>query len=69
MNLTFCKPQTKIIEVMPASNPNKVCKRISEINNLNYKLIETKNVDENKKNLGDIDLSLNELKENLKYFI
>jgi len=69
MNLTFCKPQTKIIEVMPASNPNKVCKRISEINNLNYKLIETKKVDENKKNLGDIDLSLNELKENLKYFI
>lgn len=69
MNVTFCKPQTKIIEVMPNTNPNKVCKRISEINNLNYKLIETKEVDENKKKLGDIDLSLSDLKENLKYFI
>jgi len=69
MNLTFCKPLTKVIEVKPVVHPNVVSKRISEINNLNYRLIETKKVDENEKILGDIILPLNELKNNLKDFI
>ena len=62
MNLTFCNPNTKVIEVKPIFHPNAVSKRISEINNLNYKLIETKKVEENTKDLGDIFLSLDELK-------
>ena len=69
MNLTFCKPHTKVIEVKPAFHPNAVSERISEINNLSYKLIETKTVEENTKKLGDIFLSLSELKNSLKNFI
>jgi len=69
MNLVFCKPHTKVIEVKPVFHTNAVSKRISEINDLNYQLIETKAVEENKKNSGDIFLPLNELMKSLKNFI
>ena len=69
MNLVFCKPQTKIIEVKPAFHPNTVSKRISDINNLDYRLIETKKVRENKDNSGDIYLPMDELKNYLRGFI
>ncbi len=69
MNLTFCKPNTKVIEVKPTFHSNMVSKRISEINNLNYKLIETNKVDEKVESFGDIDLSIEKLKNNLSGFI
>ena len=62
-NLVFCKPGTKIIEVMPIKHPNEVSKTISKEKKLNYNLIKTKNLN-NKKN-GDIYLPINVLKKYL----
>ena len=67
-NLTFCKPDTNIIEIKPALHPNNQYKRISQINNLNYSLIQTKEIDENQKKLGDIYLSIEKLKHCIKSF-
>ena len=67
-NLTFCKPDTNFIEIKPASHPNNQYKRISQINNLNYSLIQTKEIDENQKKLGDIYLPIEKLKHCIKSF-
>ena len=67
-NLVFCKPDTNIIEIKPILHPNNQYKRISQINNLNYNLIQTKGVDENQKKLGDIYLPIKELENCIKSF-
>ena len=41
-NIIFCKPKTKIIEIIPSNHPNKQCERISKILNLRYFRIKTK---------------------------
>jgi len=41
-NIIFCKPRTKIIELIPSDHPNKKCQRISQILNLKYFRIKTK---------------------------
>ena len=48
-NIIFCKPGTKIIEIIPSDHPNQKCKRISKILNLKYYRIKTKpnNLDKN----------------------
>lgn len=48
-NIIFCKPGTKIIEIIPSDHPNKKCQRISKILKLKYFRIETK-PDNNDKN-------------------
>ena len=40
-NIIFCKPGTKIIEIIPKDHPNKKCQRICKILNLRYFRIET----------------------------
>ncbi len=40
-NIIFCKPGTKIIEIIPSDHPNEKCKRISKILNLRYFRIKT----------------------------
>ena len=40
-NIIFCKPTTKIIEIIPESHPSKKCERISTILKLNYFRIKT----------------------------
>jgi|TARA_B100001964_G_scaffold164832_1_gene180949 capsular polysaccharide biosynthesis protein len=67
-NLVFCKPKTKVIEIRPSINFNTVYERISYINNLNYRLIQTKKLDKNQEKLGDIYLSINELEHSIKSF-
>ena len=47
-NTIFCKPGTKIIEIIPSDHPNKKCKRISKILNLKYYRIETKPINSDK---------------------
>lgn len=41
-NIVFCKPKTKIIEIIPSDHPNRQTERISKILNLKYFRIETK---------------------------
>ena len=65
-NLAFCKPDTKIIEIAPSNFPQKNYKRIGQVNNLNYKLIKTKKLNENQKKFGDIYLSVKELEDCIK---
>jgi len=59
-NLVFCKPQTKVIEIKPINHPFLGNKIISEINDLNYKLIEAPDFKNEK---GDILIDLNMLKK------
>ena len=47
-NIIFCKPKTKIIEIIPSDHPNRKCERISEILNLKYFRIITKPDNSNK---------------------
>jgi capsular polysaccharide biosynthesis protein len=41
-NIIFCKPYTKIVEIIPSNHPNKQTKRICKILNLKYFRIKTK---------------------------
>ena len=64
-NIIFCKPETKIIEIIPASHPSKKCQRLSKILKLKYKRITTEetvkdknfpfNILLNKKHLNEIE--------------
>ena len=67
-NLTFCEPNTKIIEIRPSTQQNNNYKRISQVNNLNYRLIKTKELDENQKKFGDIYLPIKELEQCITNF-
>lgn len=40
-NIIFCKPKTKIIEIIPSDHPNKKCLTISNVLNLRYFRIKT----------------------------
>ena len=54
-NLTFCKKNTKVIEIKPLDHPNKVYETICKINKLKYKLIKLKKIKNNK--TGDMFLN------------
>tara|TARA_Y100000591_G_scaffold147503_1_gene126684 strand:- start:305 stop:1402 length:1098 start_codon:yes stop_codon:yes gene_type:complete len=41
-NIIFCKPGTKIIEIIPSDHPNKKCERISKVLKFRYFRITTK---------------------------
>ena len=41
-NIVFCRPGTKIIEIIPTNHPNRKCERISKILKLKYFRIVTK---------------------------
>jgi len=64
-NLVFCKPKTKIIEIIPKSHPNTVNKKISRIKNLNYFRFITKDLKESEKITGDIMVNIKTLNKKL----
>jgi capsular polysaccharide biosynthesis protein len=41
-NIIFCKPNTRIVEIIPSNHPNRQTERISKILNLKYFRIKTK---------------------------
>ena len=41
-NIIFCKPRTKVIEIIPSNHPNKQSERLCKILNLKYFRIKTK---------------------------
>ena len=41
-NIIFCKPKTKIIELIPSDHPNQKCERICKVLDLKYYRISTK---------------------------
>jgi len=62
-NLVFCKPKTKIIEIIPKLHPSTVNRKISKVKKLNYLRFLTKNLKENKKINGDIIVNTSALKK------
>ncbi len=77
-NLIFCKPKTTVVEILPETHRNKQSwknistshsQRISNILNLNYSRITTPEVIEQKKELGDIKFSIEEMDLVLKKII
>lgn len=61
-NLVFCKKKTKVIEIRPTNHPSNLYEKLSEINDLNYKLIKTEEAKNDKNFNGDIFLDINKLK-------
>ena len=64
-NLVFCKPKTKIIEIIPKSHPNTVNRKISKVKNLKYFRFITKDLKEEEKITGDIVVNIKNLKKKL----
>ena len=61
-NIIFCKPNTKVIEIIPSDHPNKKCERISKILKLKYFKIRTTPDNTNKNFPFRIHLNKNHLK-------
>ena len=64
-NLVFCKPKTKVIEIIPKSHPNTVNRKISKVKNLKYIRFITKDLKEEEKITGDIIVNIKNLKKKL----
>ena len=62
-NIIFCKPTTKIIELIPKSHPSKKCERLSKILNLKYFKVETEDNNNEKNFPFRISLKEKNLKE------
>ena len=57
-NLIFCKPNTKILDIIPENHPNTVDETIAKFKNLDFKFIKTKEMPAEKKINGDIFLPI-----------
>ncbi|MDB9739586.1 glycosyltransferase family 61 protein [Candidatus Pelagibacter sp.] len=60
-NLIFCKPGTKVIDLIPEGHPNLVDKTICKYKNLNFNLIKLKKITDD--NNGDMLLSIKTLED------
>ena len=74
-NLVFCKPKTKVIEIIPKSHSNTVNKKICRVRNLNYFRFTTRDLHgynpkkikwSNEKITGDIVVNIVALNKKLK---
>ena len=57
-NLIFCKPNTKILDIIPQNHPNTVDETIAKFKKLDFRFIRTKELSAEKKINGDIFLPL-----------
>ena len=57
-NLIFCKPKTKILDIIPQNHPNTVDETIAKLKKLDFRFIRTKELPAEKKINGDILLPL-----------
>ena len=62
-NLTFSNNGVKVIEIRPKNNPNTVYRRLSEINKLDYNLIETSPLSETLNQKGDIFINIESIEK------
>tara|TARA_Y100001970_G_C14141137_1_gene807158 strand:- start:301 stop:1401 length:1101 start_codon:yes stop_codon:yes gene_type:complete len=62
-NLTFSNNGAKVIEIRPKNNPNTVYRRLSEINKLDYNLIETSPLSETLNQKGDIFINIESIEK------
>ena len=60
-NLIFCKPNTKILDIIPENHPNTVDETIAKLKNLDFKFIKTKEMPAEKKTNGDIFLPIEKI--------
>ena len=58
MIVFFCKPNTKIFDIIPENHPNTVDETIAKLKNLDFKFIKTKEMPAEKKTNGDIFLPI-----------
>ncbi len=57
-NLIFCKPNTKVFDIIPKNHPNTVDETIAKFKNLDFKFIKTEELPVEKKVNGDIFLPM-----------
>ena len=62
-NLIFCKPKTKVIDIIPENHPNSVDQKIGKYKLLDFQYVKTKALSENEKKNGDIYLPLETIKK------
>ena len=60
-NLIFCKPNTKVLDIIPENHPNTVDETIAKLKNLDFKFIKTKEMPAEKKTYGDIFLPIEKI--------
>ena len=62
-NLIFCKPNTKVLDIIPEYHPNTVDATIGKFKNLNFEFVRTKKLSDEKKLAGDIFLPIDEIEK------
>ncbi len=60
-NLIFCKPNTKVFDIIPKNHPNTVDESIAKFKNLDFKFIKTEELSVEKKVNGDIFLPIEKI--------
>ena len=60
-NLIFCKPNTKVFDIIPENHPNTVDEKIAKFKNLDFKFIKTEELSIEKKINGDIFLPIEKI--------
>jgi len=60
-NLIFCKPNTKVLDIIPENHPNTVDEKIAKLKNLDFKYIKTKELSVEKRANGDIFLPIEKI--------
>lgn len=68
-NIIFCKPNINLIEIIPENHSSRKCERISSMLNISYTRMKVPQVALNKHSLGDMQVSIQDIKNNLHKII